>query len=94
MKKEIMELLQKDDGYFDLNKHSYLERNSRNAMGERVDELSIVFHQINGIYYTPSIFKISARDYEGIIKECASATEAFFTEVSKRTVKELFAGYR
>ncbi|MEE0265275.1 MAG: hypothetical protein UD936_06565 [Acutalibacteraceae bacterium] len=94
MKKEIMELINANEGTVRLNAVSYLTRWTVNAMGEKVDMLRLEFDSINGVRY--SVFKneIVARDYNGIIKECEAITNAFFAEVARSLTNNLKAGYR
>lgn len=94
MKKEIMNLVKSDDGMFSLNNMSYLKRWTRDALGNKVDRLEIRFCVINNMYFNNCVYEIEARDYDGIIEECAKATEAYFTEVQRKLISNMRNGYR
>lgn len=94
MKKNIIKLLQSDNGVYRLNNISYLVRWTNDGLGNEVDYLTINFENINGVNYGFSFYIIKARDYDGIIAECEKATNKYLTEVAKRITKDLKAGYR
>lgn len=94
MKKEIMELVNASEGTVRLNSVSYLSRWTVNAMGEKVDMLRLEFNSINGVRYSVYKNEITARDYNGIIKECEAITNEFFAEVARKLTNDLRAGYR
>lgn len=94
MKKEIMNLVNANEGTVRLNEVSYLTRWTENAMGNKVDMLRLEFDSINGVRYSVYKNDITARDYNGIIKECEAITNAFFTEVAGCLTNNLKAGYR
>lgn len=94
MKKEIMELVNKNEGIVRLNEVSYLRRWTKDAMGNKVDMLRLEFDSINGVRYSLYKDDITARDYNGIIKECEIITNAFFAEVARSLTNNLKAGYR
>ena len=93
MKKEIIKLVKSDDGIFKLNNICCLRRWTKSALNEDVDKLALVFLNINNVNYG-GIYYITARDYDGIIKECETAINQFLKNVSDRLIVDLEAGYR
>lgn len=93
MKKELMNVINSEDGTFKLNKISYLRRWTKDALGNDVDELTLEFNNINNVCYSIADRKIKSRDYEGIIEECEEITKRFFEEVSRKICSDLRAGY-
>lgn len=89
-----MALINSEEGTFKLNNVSYLVRWTKDAMGNKVDMLRLEFDSINGVRYSLYKNEITARDYEGIIKECETLTNAFFAEVARSLTSNLKAGYR
>lgn len=94
MKKEIMDLVKSDYGTFTLNNVSHLRRWTHDAIGNKVDRLEIQFDVINNVHFNNCFHEIEARDYEGIIDECAKATEAYFAEVQRKLISNMRNGYR
>ncbi len=93
MKKEIMNLVKADEGTFVLNNVSYLRRWTRDVLDNKVDKLEIHFRTINNVCFNDCIHEIEARDYDGIIEECAKATEAYFAEVQRKLISNMRNGY-
>lgn len=93
MKKEIIKLINSEEGTFRLNNISRLNRWTTNALGEKVDELTINFDNINGVNFGLSV-KIKSREYDGIIAECQKATTSFLTAVALELNKNMESGYR
>lgn len=93
MKKEIMNLVKSDEGMFTLNNVSYLRRWTRDVLNNKVDKLEINFCVINNVYFNNCVHEIEARDYDGIIEECAKATEAYFAEVQRKLISNMRNGY-
>ena len=94
MKKEIMNLVKSEYGTFALNNVSYLRRWTRDVIDNKVDKLEIHFRTINNVYFNDCIHEIEARDYDGIIEECAKATEVYFAEVQRKLISNMRNGYR
>ena len=94
MKKEIMNLVKSEYGTFVLNNVSYLRRWTRDVIDNKVDKLEIHFRTINNVYFNDCIHEIEARDYDGIIEECAKATEVYFAEVQRKLISNMRNGYR
>lgn len=94
MKKAIMNLVNSDRGQIRLNNVSMLRRWTKNALDMDVDELTLDFDSINGVRFSIYDTTIKSRDYDGIIKECCTLTEKFFSEVSRSLCNDLKAGYR
>lgn len=94
MKKEIKALVNSKEGTFRLNNISYLKRWTKDALGDPVDMLVIDFDNINHVNFAPQRYKITARDYDGIIEECTAAIEKHLLTVSNQLVKDINAGYR
>lgn len=96
MKKEIMRLVNSDEKearVYRLNNVSFLRRWNYDGLGNRVDILELFFDNVNGVNYSIYNTRIKSRDYEGIMQEIEKLTEKFFKEVTKRTIKDLKAGY-
>lgn len=94
MKKEIMNLLNSTEGTFRINNISYLKRWTVDALGRKVDRLTLEFDSINGVRFSIYDTEIIARDYAGIIAECQELTTRFLAEVEETLFKNLGAGYR
>ena len=94
MKKEIMNLVNSEEGTFRINNISYLKRWTKDAMGCKVDRLTLEFDSINHVRFSIYNTEIIARDYEGIIAECQELTTRFLAEVERTLFKNLGAGYR
>ena len=93
MKKDINELVKRAVGRYRLNNLCYLDRWTKDALGDYVDGLKLCFDDVNGVNFG-SCIDIKARDYEGIITECEAAINEFLKEVAERVTKDLKAGYR
>lgn len=93
MKKEILNLVESDEGEFVLNNISYLRRWTNSAIGENVDKLVIEFENINNVNFGVASKEIVARDYNGIINEITIATKEYLQEVSNRLCSNLKCGY-
>lgn len=93
MKKEMMELLNSENGTFRINNVSYLKRWQKDALGNKVDRLTLEFDNINNVCFSLYDREIKSRDYDGIIEESKEITNRFFKEVSDTLTKNLGAGY-
>lgn len=93
MKKEILHLVESDEGEFTLNNISYLRRWTKSAIGENVDKLVVEFKNINNVNFGKSSEEIIARDYDGIINEITIATKEYLQRVSDEFCKNLKCGY-
>ena len=78
MKKQIINLVNSEEGVFTLNNIAYLRRWTKDALGNPVDRLQIEFKNINGVNFAIYDAEITHRDYEGIIKECDEKIKLFF----------------
>ena len=94
MKKEIMNLINANEGTVKLNNVSYLRRWTEDGLGNKVDKLVLEFDSVNGVRFNLFKNEITSRDYNGIIEECESITNAFFEEVASSLTSDLRAGYR
>lgn len=93
MKKEILNLVESNEGKFVLNNISYLRRWTNSAIGENVDKLVVEFENINNFNFGVASKEIVARDYNGIINEITIATKEYLQEVSNRLCSNLKCGY-
>ncbi len=93
MKKEILNLVESNEGKFVLNNISYLRRWTNSAIGENVDKLVVEFENINNVNFGVASKEIVARDYNGIINEITIATKEYLQEVSNRLCSNLKCGY-
>lgn len=93
MKKEILNLVESDEGEFVLNNISYLRRWKKSAIGESVDKLVVEFENINNVNFGMASREIVSRDYNGIINEITVATKEYLQEVSNRLCSNLKCGY-
>ena len=91
MKKEILNLIESNEGKFVLNNISYLRRWKKSAIGESVDKLVVEF--INNVNFGVASKEIVARDYNGIISEITIATKQYLQEVSDELCRNLKCGY-
>lgn len=94
MKKEIMNLINSEEGTFRLNNISILRRWTKNALKDDVDVLRIEFDTINNVSLGIRNFEIKSRDYEGIILECQEITSKYLLSVSDELCKNIRSGYR
>ena len=94
MKKEIMQLVNSEDGTLRLNNISILRRWTKNGLGDRVDRLEIEFDNINDVCFSIYDTSIKSRDYEGIMRECEEHTKRFLEEVESTLISNMRAGYR
>lgn len=93
MKKEIINLINSEEGIFRINNCSFLTRWTKNASGKNVDQLRLHFDRINGVEFSFTR-EIHSRDFAGIEEEIEAATEEFFLTVSQELRTNLRAGYR
>lgn len=93
MKKEILNLIESNEGEFVLNNISHLRRWTNSAIGENVDKLVIEFENIDNVNFGVASKEIVARDYNGIINEITIATKEYLQEVSNRLCSNLKCGY-
>nr|DAL18354.1 MAG TPA_asm: hypothetical protein [Caudoviricetes sp.] len=93
MKKEILNLVESNEGEFVLNNISYLRRWTNSAIDENVDKLVVEFKNINNVNFGVASKEIVARDYNGIINEITIATKEYLQEVSNRLCSNLKCGY-
>ena len=93
MKKEILNLIESNEGEFVLNNISYLRRWKKSAIGESVDKLVVEFENINNVNFGMASREIVSRDYNGIINEITIATKEYLQEVSNRLCSNLKCGY-
>lgn len=93
MKKEILNLVESNEGEFVLNNISYLRRWTNSAIGENVDKLVVEFENINNVNFGVASKEIVARDYNGIINEITIAQKEYLQEVSNRLCSDLKCGY-
>lgn len=94
MKKEIMNLINSEQGIFRLNNISYLHRWTKNAIGNDVDMLMLEFDTINNVSMGGRNFDVLSRDFEGIIEECQKITSEYLLSVSEELCKNMRSGYR
>lgn len=94
MKKEIIQLVNSEEGSFRLNNISTLRRWTKNGLDMDVDKLELEFDCINGVRFSICDREIESRDYEGIIKECQEITTRFLDEVARSLKNDMRAGYR
>ena len=94
LKKAITDLINAEQGSVRLNSVAVLERRTKNALNEDVDVLAIRFDALNGLYVkTRTTVDIQARDYDGVIDECCTATQTFLSEAAGQIASDLKAGY-
>lgn len=92
MKKEIINLVNSEEGTFRINNIAFLRRWTKSALNENVDKLTIEFDCINNVRFGLSV-EIESRDFAGIIAECEAATTSFLTAVALELNKNLRNGY-
>jgi len=94
MKKEIIALVNSEEGYYRLNNISKLYRYTKDALNQDCDVLKIEFDNINHVYFGLSVIDIKSRDFDGIIAECQQATTKYLEEVARSLNNDIAAGYR
>lgn len=94
MKKEIMNLVNSEQGIFRLNNISFLKRWTKDAIGNDVDKLMLEFDTINNVSIGIRNFDVLGRDYESIIEECQKITSKYLLSVSDELCKNIRSGYR
>lgn len=94
LKNAIAELISSEQGTVRLNSIAVLERRTKNALNEDVDVLTIRFDTLNGLYVkTRTTVDIKAREYDGVIEECCTATQTFLSDAAGQIASDLKAGY-
>lgn len=93
MKKDIMNLVNSENGSLRINHIAQLKRWKTDAIGNKVDCLEIVFDNINGVNY-PGNMLIKSRSYNDIITECAACIEQYMNGIANRLISDLRNGYR
>lgn len=91
--KEILNLIESNEGKFVLNNISYLRRWKKSAIGESVDKLVVEFEKYQQCKFRAASKEIVARDYNGIINEITIATKEYLQEVSDELCRNLKCGY-
>ena len=91
MKKEIENLLASSNATLKLNQFAYLHRWQKDALGNRVDRLTVCVSLIA----KPHDFccEINSRDCAGIIREASVAVAMGFGQVAGKLATEMENGY-
>lgn len=93
MKKEIMNLLNSENGSFRINNISKLERWTKDGIGNDVDMLIIRFDPVNGVNFGDDTVRIDSRDFDGIIADCRRAINNHMNTVTNKLLEQLQNGY-
>lgn len=93
IKSEITELIASGEGSVKINEITLLYRWTKDALGNDVDGLHVVFKYVSGVRggWTK---EIAARDYDGIIAEIGAAAETYMQMCAEKMISNLRAGYR
>lgn len=94
MKKEILKLMQSNEGTFKINNICYLRRWTKDGLGNDVDKLKLEFNTINDVRFSIYPTDIKSRNYEDIIQEVDILIKQFTKELQEELCKNLKAGYR
>lgn len=86
MKKEIVNLLKSNEGILKINKYFVLERHTKNALNQDVDELNLRCDLTRFAYKT---VKIKSRDCEEIKKEISNQIFFIMNEVRNNMMDNL-----
>lgn len=93
LKKEIMAALEAEDAVVQLNELARIRRWKKDALGEDVDRMQVVFKYVAGVKGGWRS-DIEARDYDGILEEVGSATRKYMEMCADQMAKNMKAGYR
>ena len=91
MKKELKELLARESGRMKLSAICYLQRWTKDGIGEDVDKLTINFDSPTGSVYFYSA-EIENRTTDGIAQEIAQHTKAFAEKWAEEEAKKALGG--
>lgn len=92
-KNDIMNLVAAENGSLAVNPICYLSRWTVSALGSKVDRLSVVFNDINGMGRFSGQVDIVSRDYAGIIAEVENAIRVKMQDVADYLCSALENGY-
>lgn len=90
MKKEIMELLNKDEGSIELKKDFYLIRYTKDALDNEVDKLEIEFRPYYGKCWKDTCIK--SRNFTEIKQEILDFMKLALNEYNEFVIKEFENG--
>lgn len=90
MKKEIERLINSDNAMININRYCRLERWTRDAVGNEVDKLAVIFSITHVNDFTA---EITARDWKGVVAEIRSSIAAAFSKAASEYAKQLDNGY-
>lgn len=90
MKKEIMNLLKKEEGKLKINDRFQLNRYTKDALNEDVDVLRLEGNLINVFAYSK---EIQSREFSGIKEEIEAAMKEALEEYAEKLLKDFRNGY-
>lgn len=90
MKKEIMELINSEEGTLKINDFCTLYRWTKTALNEDVDKLEARF---SIIHYSSHVVEIQSREWRSIVDEVAYAQTKAFADSADELNKQLINGY-
>lgn len=90
MKKEIIALVNSQDGELKINKFCTLHRWTKSALNEDVDRLEAIF---SITHYMSHIVEIQSREWRDIVNEVAAAQTKAFAESAEEYNNQLKHGY-
>ena len=90
MKKEIMELINSEEGTLKVNKFCMLRRWTKTALNEDVDKLEAIF---SITHYSSHVVEIQSREWKSIVDEVALAQAKAFADSADELNKQLINGY-
>jgi hypothetical protein len=90
MKKEIMELLEKENGVLKLNEYFYLKRWTKDALGNNYDGLRL---ESKFVSKHNCFVEIKSRDFVEIQKEIEEEMQKALDEFSKSLLSNFKCGY-
>lgn len=90
MKKEIINLLKKEEGKLKINNNFQLNRYTKDALNEKVDVLRLEGNLINVFAYSK---EIKAREFSEIKEEIEAAMKEALEEYTEKLLKDFKNGY-
>lgn len=94
MKKEIEKLLASENGRLEINSMFELHRWQKDALGNKVNELTLELRNINNVNYNiVCIVHIAGRTYTRIMKEIESNMRILIEELEERLISNVRTGY-
>ena len=92
IKKDIINLVMSEEGTVRINEITTIIRWTKNAVNAPVDRMVVTFAHVAGVRGGQT-FDISARDYDGILKEIADCTHIYLENCADQMIQNMKNGY-